>query len=145
MDPHITLLAPGRPKLSPEEAAQAFRILRLTIPSFIITSTRISVFERRQRSTVVLEVHPRGALNLLATQLIESCSWQDTSSTTKRPHIPHITLVNQLPRSRLNDVINSITLTDLPYKFECTSVTLFAKESRWPRWRELADWHLAKE
>ena len=145
MEPHITLLAPGRPLCDPEEAVTQFRILRLAIPPFTITSSRTTMFERRHHSTVILEVHPKPALKLLVSKLVAASTWQVTSATTKRPHIPHITLVNQVPVQRRTQTIQDLKSVKISIHFECTSITLFAKESRWPHWTELAQLPLTKE
>jgi 2'-5' RNA ligase len=95
---------------------------------------------------MVLEVHPKPVFNSLISNLANLNTWQDATATTKRPHIPHITLVNQVPTSDLAAITKSFDASNnLKIHFECTSISLFAKDSRWPSWQELAQASLAKK
>jgi 2'-5' RNA ligase len=137
MDPHITLLAPDRPKLPTEEVARSFSNLSLPHRFSISTSGLLHV-TRHQRHTLVLSVAPLDRLHELYGMVVSSCDWQDVAASNRRSYQPHITLFNQLNSEQLRQANARLGTQDLVFEFSCQTITLFAKQTSWPTWRPLA-------
>lgn len=138
MEPHITLLAPDHPLLEPGEARATFTTLELGIAPFRISAHRLHRFSRHHRHTVVLAPDNPVPLTHLFNTLITSCTWQETMASARRSYQPHITLVNQVPEDRLKNIERQLEAIKPTINFECRELVLYAKQTRWPAWQELA-------
>jgi 2'-5' RNA ligase len=144
MDPHITLLAPGRPKLPPEQAADAFRTMSLKTSPFMLKAHILGHFSRSGKHTLVLKVGPPSALHRLFRELITNAAWRDIADSTRRPYEPHITLANQLPESAAGIAAKRLRVAQPSLEFLVTSVVLYQKETSWPKWSVLAIYNLTE-
>lgn len=137
MDPHITILAPGRPAQDPDEASKTFASSGLEVPSFHIFAHRLQRFTRHRRHTLVLAPDNPDALTNLFIAVLAKCKWQETSASTRRQYQPHITLVNQVSDAQLAVIENQLSALDPGVEFNCQTLTLYAKQTKWPSWQPL--------
>jgi 2'-5' RNA ligase len=138
MDPHITVLAPDQPLLDPERAAKAFGDTTFGIRPFDVQFRRIERFSRRQLHTLVLRPDPEAPLTQLFQAVVAKCTWQSTKASTKREHVSHITIANQLPNALTGQAEARIKALRLNVSFRCDKLTLYAKQAKWPQWQPLA-------
>jgi 2'-5' RNA ligase len=107
-----------------------------TLPEITLHARTLEVFSRRQYHTVVLRVDPQQPLQILFRDLVTVSSWQGTSSSIKRPYIPHITIANGLSDQQL--LATQAELIDFQFSFKPAQLTLYQKAANWPQWQPLA-------
>lgn len=142
MEPHITLLAPDRPRLPSATAATNFASIGLGLRAFPVRFGAIGAFERRHATTFVLLPGSRAQLTDLFAAIFKLATWQDTTASTKRPYEPHITLANQVPVTAAPHVRSDLDRLSLDFEFACDTIALYQKEANWPKWQELARYRL---
>jgi 2'-5' RNA ligase len=143
MPPHLTLLPPSRPALSPVEASAHFNRLP-ELPQIEVTFSRIEVFSRHQRSTVVVTPSQTEPLAELFALLVSLATWQDLGPAGKRPFVPHVTIVNQANSLTRDEALDQLSLELLPLNIGFESMTLYMKEAKWPEWQALSQVKLFK-
>jgi 2'-5' RNA ligase len=139
MDPHITVLAPGDPLLSEDEAAKAFRKACAGLHGISIGATQLRHFARRNHRTIYLKPMPAKPLQSLFETLLDQATWQEIGASIRRPYYPHITLVTQLPTGPAIEAEEELQALNLDLSFKLTKVCLYAKQKSWPKWQVVAE------
>ena len=139
MDPHITVLGPDRPRLSPEQAAAAFTAAPIASGAFRVRFAHIGTFRRRHSSTLILLPDSKSYFHQLFESTRNAATWQDTITSLKRPYEPHITLANQVHEAAAPRIREQLLELNLEPEFTLDCVSLYAKQAHWPRWQLLAE------
>jgi 2'-5' RNA ligase len=144
MPPHVTLLPPDRPLLPPAEAANKFGQLPLPNQTSRVQIGSLAVFSHGGRHTIVGLPSPSRELHHLFGLILNQSEWQATTTASKRPYVPHVTIVNSAAAQTTGDIMLQLKSSLLGLPLEFSKLTLYMKELKWPAWREIMSLQLNK-
>lgn len=139
MEPHITVLAPDTPLLAEDEAVTSFMRACSDLRGFNVRASQLRHFARRNQRAIYLKPLPMKPLMELFDTMLDRATWQKTDASTKRSYHPHITLVTQLPTEAAVEAEEQLQSLNLDFRFECSKVSLYAKQKTWAEWKVLVE------
>lgn len=139
IEPHITLIPPGKALIQPAQAASQFGDLEIDGGPIALTVKGVEQFRRPRPSVVYAVVERSLALVNLRHQLgLKSTGLMRVDANSYRKFNPHITLSNKLSPGRAEEVARSLAGEGIDFKFWCLKLWLFKKSSADLRWERLA-------
>jgi 2'-5' RNA ligase len=135
--PHVTLVPPGAAQASLLLAIESFSKAIINVPPLQLSYPDLGIFKRRGLATIFLKPIATDQLFELQRQLqILAASWQDVSRSYRRPFVPHVTLVNRLPESEADPVVEQLQHL-VPAKIIFDRPKLFSKRNNDKEWLQI--------
>ena len=135
--PHVTLIPPGAALVPLETAVQMFEETVRNLPSLKLEYPDIGSFKRRGLATVFLKPIATDYLYELQQRLqVVAAAWQDISRSSRRPFVPHVTLVNRLPEVESGPVMEQLRRL-VPTEIYFERPRLFSKSDTDKEWLEI--------
>ena len=138
LEPHITLIPPGRLMVEPKEAKLAFKSIK-SLGEVTLKSAGIASIENRKGGVIWLSfVSNQKLLNLL--QLLTETLSGTVISDENNHHqqIPHLTLGRFRTASERRSMEQGLASEILPTELALEDVVLLVKEAAHEDWQQLA-------